>query len=226
MNRTWGASGEIRKLNDGEPPSKPKPDFAFGFRVWISRVDVTQDGSVKVTRAKSNLSYQVLGELSRARSCELQAMPLKRKDDEDVRSNYLLGFPFAIVEVKRPNPDNSERQKCCLQAANAAATSLNIFEKLWDLAKHTRDADEDADTILPPVVSFTCIGPILRLWLCYSMKGTGDRLGHVRSKTSPCFRSLADTTKDHGPHLGRRSKHNLRHHSSTQDLRTAHKMGA
>lgn len=187
MGRRWNASDAIRRLKSESPaPSRPEPDITFGFRVWLSQANGSPEdetGVGKAIPATSNFSYRTLSKLSR--TSKLYTMPLGMNEQEDLHSNYLLGFPFAIVEIKKSKAEKAAREKCICQAANAASTSLNIFEKLWDLANHTEDVIKDTGNVandiepIPPVVSFTCIGPRLRLWLGYSTKGVDNETGHV-----------------------------------------------
>jgi hypothetical protein len=70
-------------------------------------------------------------------------------------------FPWAIVEMKRDpaNPDEST-ERCYCQAANAAAAALELEAQLFDKL-------DVAWSDLPPVVAFTCIGPIVKVWLAF-----------------------------------------------------------
>ena len=71
----------------------------------------------------------------------------------------LVGFPWAVVEVKRRSTDESVKNFCYQQAANASATALDIMTHLFEVS------DGRALNDLPPIIAFTCIGPELRLWL-------------------------------------------------------------
>jgi hypothetical protein len=55
-------------------------------------------------------------------------------------------------------------ERCYCQAANAAAAALDLQAQLFDKLKYQRSAQ------LPPVVAFTCIGPVVKVWLAYQEK--------------------------------------------------------
>jgi hypothetical protein len=57
------------------------------------------------------------------------------------------------------NDDDVER--CYCQAANAAAAALDLQAQLFDKLK------DGCSLQPPPVVVFTCIGPVVKVWLAY-----------------------------------------------------------
>jgi len=52
-------------------------------------------------------------------------------------------------------------ERCYCQAANAAAAALELQAQLFD------KLGGDASSESPPVIAFTCIGPIVKVWLAY-----------------------------------------------------------
>jgi hypothetical protein len=89
-----------------------------------------------------------------------------RKWTQDPEKTTLRGldkscFPWAIVEMKR-DPANLDEstERCYCQAANAAAAALELQAQLFDKL--------DAElSDLEPVVAFTCIGPVVKVWLAF-----------------------------------------------------------
>jgi hypothetical protein len=55
---------------------------------------------------------------------------------------------------------NESTERCYCQAANAAAAALELQAQLFDKL-------DDASSELPPVIAFTCIGPIVKVWLAF-----------------------------------------------------------
>lgn len=179
-NARWTASNDIRGLDRNfELPSQPQSDIAFGFRIWYGRQNIQQGR--EIGPAKKNFSFDVLQRLSR--SMTLHAMPLITSNDTvGNTSDRLLGFPFAIVEIKRNV--SPAREKCICQAANGTSTSLKIQEKLWN--------ESGARGRPPPVVSFTCIGAEVKMWLTFIITSKDKRTGHVCPLTLVTTLSIAD----------------------------------
>jgi hypothetical protein len=79
-------------------------------------------------------------------------------------------FPWAVVEMKKgPTKDRASIERCYCQAANGAAAALEMQEKLFDRLGH------EAFSKPPPIVAFTCIGPIVKVWLAYQDKGDASQ---------------------------------------------------
>jgi hypothetical protein len=64
--------------------------------------------------------------------------------------------------VSAPNDDAIDR--CYSQAANAAAAALDIQAQLFNKLK------ESCSLQPPPVVAFTCVGPVVKVWHAYQDK--------------------------------------------------------
>jgi hypothetical protein len=77
----------------------------------------------------------------------------------------LISFPWAIVEVKPTEWKVKSKMFCYCQAANASAAALTLREKL-QRASQRDDPNPDALVIF----SFTCIGPVVKLWFTYKVK--------------------------------------------------------
>ena len=83
-------------------------------------------------------------------------------------------FPFAVVETKHKNVPKSEIMKCYCQAANGSSTALSMLCELSKDQRGTRYWWGKFNEVLP-IVSFTFIGPCVKLWLSYvSNYGCGD----------------------------------------------------
>lgn len=91
----------------------------------------------------------------------------------NLRHDDLVCFPFAVVELKHGEAGSRE-EFCYCQAANGASTALRMLENLY------RHADgQNNDNHVPPVVAFTCIGPVIRLWIAYTLREPNGAKAHV-----------------------------------------------
>lgn len=61
-------------------------------------------------------------------------------------------------------PDDNAVERCYCQAANAAAVALDLQAQLFDKLKDSRSLQP------PPVLAFTCVGPVVKVWLAYQDK--------------------------------------------------------
>lgn len=75
---------------------------------------------------------------------------------------HLLCFPSAIIELKHHKVKPSEREKCYCQAANASSSAVAMLRKLSAYSPRTLSLH-----VIRPVVSFTFIGPDVRVWITY-----------------------------------------------------------
>lgn len=168
-NLLWNASDPFRDLDSQlEWPPQPQTDLAFGFRIWNGREGNFQGR--EIGPAKENFSFKVLQALSR--SDMFHAMPSVHSMAEEVEpSDRLFGFPFAVVELKSDKVEKRDQTTCLCQAANSASTSLKIQEMLWEKA-----GDRGQH---PPVISFTCIGAEITLWLAFTIRGKNGKIGDV-----------------------------------------------
>ena len=74
-------------------------------------------------------------------------------------------FPWAVVELKSIEVIENPIQFCYCQAANGASVALSLLENLHKLASLA--TDELVERV-PPVVTFTLIGPEVKVWLAFS----------------------------------------------------------
>lgn len=162
--------------------SRPVCDMTLGFRVWKPDEILVEDGT---GFSRKELSFNTLQDLSKLHQCH--SMPMHRPDKGSVPSKErLMAFPFATVELKMTNipekrhlaEEKNRIQVCYCQANNAASISLSALQNLW----HAAGRDDDT---IPPVLSFTCIGPITTLWMTFPVTGGRDKntgpvnTGHV-----------------------------------------------
>lgn len=133
----------------------------------------------------TSFSIQSLGELSKKGViCAPTTGLRKRTSSPETRlsSTDLVCFPWAVVEFKK-QIQGSQIERCYCQAANASAVALVLLAQLSAKAKEKAEENEEdkekaqvkakvkamhaACSRLPPVVSFTCVGPIVKVWLTY-----------------------------------------------------------
>lgn len=142
----------------------PKPDLTYAFPV--------QELQPKISKgfARDDLpqafSSSVLGELIKqdiacTPTCALKQW-LKASNKSDISEPDRSCFPWAVVEMKRHRTrDKAAIERCYCQAANGAAAALDMQAQLF------RRADHELLSRQPPIVTFTCIGPIVKVWLTY-----------------------------------------------------------
>ncbi|MCJ1379285.1 hypothetical protein MMC17_002386 [Xylographa soralifera] len=92
----------------------------------------------------------------------LAPCPMVSLNRRDVSEKHLVCFPCTIVEIKHHKVSQVEIDKCYCQAANGAAASLVMLNKL---ARYSIVPGEH-ETIRT-VVSFTFIGYQARVWIAY-----------------------------------------------------------
>lgn len=143
--------------------TQPKPDLTYGFPVQ----DTSYNSPKGVTRDDlfRTLSLEVLAGLIPHKVSCVPTTGLRNwiKDPEKsvLRGPDRSCFPWAVVEMKRHATNSHESiERCYCQAANAAAAALELQAQLFDKLGETSPE-------LPPVVAFTCVGPIVKVWLVY-----------------------------------------------------------
>jgi hypothetical protein len=155
--------------------TQPKPDLTYAFPTQ----HMSFSGPKGLSRDEffQTLSFQVLGNLiPHGLSCG-PTTGLRRwtKDPEKtvLRGPNRSCFPWAVVEMKRHAASHDKSVKrCYCQAANAAAAALELQQQLFNKLSETSPE-------LPPVVAFTCVGPIVELWLTYQDQRTKHKVSLV-----------------------------------------------
>ncbi|MCJ1433541.1 hypothetical protein MMC27_002904 [Xylographa pallens] len=144
----------------------PKPDLYIALPI----MEESDKGGFKDDNYIKNFVKCSLANLEEEGLAPCPMISLNRRD---VGEKHLVCFPCAIVEIKHQKVTPLEIEKCYCQAANAAAASLVMLNKL---ARYSI-APGEHETIRP-VVSFTFIGYRARVWIAYiSAKSHKDLLG-------------------------------------------------
>ncbi|KAH7395366.1 hypothetical protein DE146DRAFT_659883 [Phaeosphaeria sp. MPI-PUGE-AT-0046c] len=150
--------------------TQPKPDLTYGFPIQ----DKSCNSPKGLTRDDlfQTLSLKVLGGLIPHKVSCVPTTGLRNwtKDPEKsvLRGSDRFCFPWAVVEMKRYATSSHESiERCYCQAANAAAAALELQSQLFDILG-------DASPEPPPVVAFTCVGPIVKVWLAYQYKAANS----------------------------------------------------
>jgi hypothetical protein len=155
------------------PPGAPrrthsKPDLTYAFPFQTSTPDDLKGfARDELTQA---LSLQSLGKLvERGVACAPTTALRKRvnlPNGTTWSSSDRSCFPWAVVEMKKnvSAPHDVAVERCYCQAANAAAAALDIQAQLFD------KLNDNSSLRSPPVVAFTCIGPVVKVWLAYQDK--------------------------------------------------------
>jgi hypothetical protein len=165
---TWN---EFENLTKPNPSAKdrtlPKPDLTYAFPIHSLNSDNPKGFARDVFG--QTFSLQVLGNLvQQGVSCAPTTGLRKWTNMPDktlLHSSDRSCFPWAVVEMK-PHASTSDAsvERCYCQAANAAAAALDLQAQLFD------KLGGNASSQSPPVIAFTCIGPIVKVWLAYQDK--------------------------------------------------------
>jgi hypothetical protein len=177
-NVLWTEFPNLRPCSTTPAPrTRPKPDLTYAFPVTDCSLDKLRGFERDVL--STAFTIQTLSTLTqRGTICAPTAglrnwpkptrRPLETKD--------LACFPWAVVEVKKHvrTKDVTPIERCYCQAANASAAALDIRAQLFN------KVSGDAVSPLPPVIAFTCIGHIVKVWLTYLDTSDADRTAHVQ----------------------------------------------
>ncbi|KAF2184174.1 hypothetical protein K469DRAFT_200524 [Zopfia rhizophila CBS 207.26] len=149
--------------------TSPKPDLTYGFPILRE----TSDRSKGLNRDEFTqlMSITTLANLQKEGFVCSPTTGLNNwtgSNDTTLTTADLSCFPWAVVEMKKwVDAPDTRIERCYCQAANAAAAALTIRERFAAKAM-IRFA-------IPPVVSFTCIGPKVKVWLSYrDTQASGD----------------------------------------------------
>lgn len=182
--------------------TQPKPDHTYAFPILdLSRNDLrgfARDNSTQM------LSLQVLGRLVKQGVSCASTTGLRQWIDAPKKtvlsSHDKACFPWAVVEFKKHVTalGSADEERCYCQAANAAAAALELQGQLFE------KVGGNASVQSPPVIAFTCVGLIVKVWLAYQ-----DEAGPTKTKQQVSGDSLllSRTLTTHsawyayGPHL-------------------------
>lgn len=145
--------------------TQPKPDLTYAFPFQTSAPE-TLRGFAR-DELTQTLSLQSLGKLVEQGVACAPTTALANYTISPGRATWSTSdrscFPWAIVEMKKRalSPNDNAVERCYCQAANAAAAALDLQAQLFD------KVDDSCSLQLPPVVAFTCIGPVVKVWLAY-----------------------------------------------------------
>jgi hypothetical protein len=148
--------------------TQPKPDLTYAFPIQTS----TPNNLVGFARDELNqaLSLQSLGKLVERGVVCAPTTALRNGVNLPDRTKWSSSdrscFPWAVVEIKKDvsASDDSAVERCYCQAANAAAAALDLQAQLFD------KINDSYSLRPPPVVVFTCVGPVVKIWLAYQDK--------------------------------------------------------
>lgn len=188
---TWNDFENIVEAHNPEeasPRTMPKPDLTYAFPVR----DLSSSSSRGFARDEhlQAFSLQVLGNLvdqgiSCAPTTGLRKWN-KLPEKTGLSSTDRVCFPWAVVEMKRhATTDEGVITRCYCQAANAAAVALDMQAQLFKKLGH------DSLTLMPPIITFTCVGPIVKVWLAYREQ-TGIFGGSTKVRVSCLLLIRAD----------------------------------
>jgi hypothetical protein len=150
--------------------TRPKPDLTYAFPIQTATPD-SLEGFARDELAQT-LSLQSLGKLAEQGVVCAPTTALRNRANLPDRSEWSSSdrscFPWAIVEIEKDvtSPHHVAVERCYCQAANAAAAALDIQAQLFGKLNDTLSLQP------PPVVAFTCVGPVVKVWLAYHDRST------------------------------------------------------
>jgi hypothetical protein len=171
----------IKDNDDTKLRTRPKPDLTYAF-------PVTTLPSQSLKRFERDeyarsFSLETLGDLSMRGIYSTPTTGLRRWADSrkrtSLRTTDLACFPWAVIEFKKQvqGSQMSPVERCYCQAANASAAALELRAQMFVKASH------DVFPEIAPVISFTCVGPIVKIWLTYFLEtdscGNRTRVGEL-----------------------------------------------
>ncbi|KAF1359057.1 hypothetical protein EJ07DRAFT_156417 [Lizonia empirigonia] len=174
------------RVPNAAPRTRPKPDLTYGFKIVTQPLDtLTGLARDEYTRC---FSLESLGDLRRRKIISTPLPGLlrwtKSLNKKLLSTPDLICFPWAVAEFKRQiqGSQNESAVRCYCQAANASVAALELqavmFLKVFG----------DEFPKVGPIVSFTCVGPIVKVWLTYFLEP--DSRG-VRARQMVCIWSTS-----------------------------------
>lgn len=191
-------SDRRRMREEGERLTSPIPDWVFAFPIYcesdpgdyhkshglpgafslinlayLEDEKILSSPTVKlVDFAEGLLNKPGINGLNTSATDEMKDLILYHK---------LQCYPWAIVELKKPNASNPGIKKAYCQMANACSSVLTILESLVNYKRKGLRQD-----MMRPIVSFTFIGPEAKVWLAFSKpnKDGKSRWGTCRVSAS------------------------------------------
>lgn len=91
-------------------------------------------------------------------SCPIASLSSRKPPGQ----KHLVCFPSAVIEAKHHDVTEKEKDMCYWQAANASSSAVAMLSKLAAYPKESFSVQ-----IVRPVVSFTFIGPKVKVWITY-----------------------------------------------------------
>ena len=137
----------------------PKPDFWFGLGLYNDKQLSLLKGLELKDKGIDYFVQKDLEDMSKNRHESLIYQPLV--------SRRYAAFPWMVVEVKS---EVGSEDECIRQAANASHTSLILCERLAE------PASADAS----PIVAFTSVGPVVKIFIAYKSDENGEDDVYVR----------------------------------------------
>lgn len=168
-NVRWNGFDDFAKFCLWAPNrTRPQPDLTYAFPIQTSNPENLR-GFAR-DQLSQTLSLQSIKKLVEQGVICAPTTALRKRitlpDSTRWSSSDRSCFPWAIVEMKKhvSSPDDNAVERCYCQAANAAAAALDLQAQLFDKLKDSCSLQP------PPVVAFTCVGPVVKVWIAYQDK--------------------------------------------------------
>ncbi|KAJ8115029.1 hypothetical protein OPT61_g3241 [Boeremia exigua] len=180
---TWNSFHEWSEARGQEGTldrTMPKPDLTYAFPVQGQQLRILK-GFARDDLLQT-FSLQVLGSLvEQGVTCTPTTALrqwVKAPEKTEMSATDSSCFPWSVVEMKRnPTKDKASIERCYCQAANGAAAALDMHAQLYQRSGHELISRQ------PPVMAFTCNGPIVKVWLAYQ---DDSKLSQKPRKVSLC----------------------------------------
>lgn len=118
------------------------------------------------------------------------------KNTKQYRQHDLMCYPWAIVEIKRDRDVRHKTMHCYRQAVAAAAVALNMRADLYQQSLNTIPND------ILPVITFTCIGPCVRVWLAWREQTHYNGSSTVSTLDHPMLSPHSFSSAENGLYMG------------------------
>ncbi|KAF2702903.1 hypothetical protein K504DRAFT_495952 [Pleomassaria siparia CBS 279.74] len=152
--------------------SQPNPDLTYGFRIRKESLECSR--GLEREDFTQGFSLSILGQLRGKGLVSAPTTGLHRwynaPGGTALLNEDFSCFPWAIVEIdKESKLDKVSAESCYCKAASTAAAALTLQSNMIENSLGTPYPQ------IPPVIVFTCVGPVVKVWLAYqSWTKSGD----------------------------------------------------
>jgi hypothetical protein len=188
-NVLWDEFGNfVKPSSQKSNRTPPQPDLTYAFLIQTS-TSYSLKGFARDELAQS-LSLQSLMKLVEQGITCAPTSTLGKATALGCRTNWSSSdrscFPWAIVEIEKDVSvlEYDAIERCYCRAANAASAALDLQAQVFN------EFQQSCSLQPPPVVAFTCVGPIVKVWLAYQDK---SRVSAIPIQVRIAYRNSCQT---------------------------------